>query len=212
LLECTSSASGGPAIRLHHSSTDIAQDTEYGRLEWYSSDSSPGGVGVSNYIGAYAINAGVRSALTFGVRHDSGVYEAMRINNFGKLLSPDGEAFFGTVDNSGNGAIMERGSNANGDFVRFADGTMQCWSPAITTVVNVTITAAGGFRGVMGAWTYPSAFDTAPNVHVQTRTNGHLTGALQTLSETSAGPNAWCATSTSSLTTIYQATAIGRWY
>jgi hypothetical protein len=130
----------------------------------------------------------------------------------GTLLSPNGAAFFGTVSDSGNGAIMERGSNANGDFVRFADGTMQCWSPSITTVVNVTTAAAGGFRGTMGTWTYPAAFSAAPSVHAQTRTNGHLTGALQTLSETSVGPNAWCATSTSSLTTIYQATAIGRWY
>lgn len=29
------------------------------------------------------------------------------------------------------GAVIERGSNADGDYVRFADGTQICWSPAI---------------------------------------------------------------------------------
>jgi hypothetical protein len=52
--------------------------------------------------------------------------ERLRIDNAGKLLSPNGAAFVGTVSNSGNGAIIERGSNANGEFVKFADGTLIC--------------------------------------------------------------------------------------
>jgi len=41
----------------------------------------------------------------------------------------------GTVSQSGGaptGAIIERGSNANGEYVRYADGTQICWSKKIT--------------------------------------------------------------------------------
>lgn len=49
------------------------------------------------------------------------------------------------------GAIIERGSNANGDYVRFADGTQICTR-------QLTSSAAAA-----STWTYPAAFDaTAP--------------------------------------------------
>ncbi|RVI56760.1 phage tail protein, partial [Sinorhizobium medicae] len=34
------------------------------------------------------------------------------------------------------GAVIERGSNANGEYVKFADGTMICTSPEITVSMN----------------------------------------------------------------------------
>ncbi|RVJ67644.1 phage tail protein [Sinorhizobium medicae] len=45
----------------------------------------------------------------------------------------------GTVSNSAGfpaGAVIERGSNANGEYVKFADGTMICTSPEITVSMN----------------------------------------------------------------------------
>ncbi|QND30856.1 phage tail protein [Sinorhizobium meliloti] len=45
----------------------------------------------------------------------------------------------GTVSNSAGfpaGAVIERGSNANGEYVKFADGTMVCTSPEITVSMN----------------------------------------------------------------------------
>jgi hypothetical protein len=61
--------------------------------------------------------------------------EFLTINLAGKLLSPNGAAFVGTVSNSGSGAIIERGANANGRFIKFADRTMICdnINNAITT-------------------------------------------------------------------------------
>lgn len=65
----------------------------------------------------------------------------------------------GTVSQSGGnptGAIIERGSNANGEYIRFADGTMICISPTIITDVNI---AAGSlFRSNAVVWTFPSTF------------------------------------------------------
>lgn len=58
----------------------------------------------------------------------------------------------GTVaQSSGNptGALIERGSNANGDYAKFADGTQICWStglsinPGSGSVISWTLPAAG---------------------------------------------------------------------
>ncbi|MCL8306349.1 hypothetical protein [Pseudomonas putida] len=55
------------------------------------------------------------------------------------------------------GAIIERGSNANGDYVKFADGTLICWK---IHTVTTGVTASGGsvfFSGALavGAWATP---------------------------------------------------------
>ncbi len=60
----------------------------------------------------------------------------------------------GTVSQSGGnptGAIIERGSNANGDYVKFADGTLICTST--NRAVNFVNTSNLNF-----AWVYPIAF------------------------------------------------------
>lgn len=71
----------------------------------------------------------------------------------------------GTVSQSAGlptGAILQRGSNANGEFVRFADGTQICWRISGTS----TITGATGSIFVngaaMGPYTWPAAFSTTP--------------------------------------------------
>lgn len=71
----------------------------------------------------------------------------------------------GTVSQSSGvptGAIVQRGSNSNGSFVRFADGTQICWlsfSPGAPT------TAIGSlFRSASRTWNYPIAFSEAPSV------------------------------------------------
>lgn len=51
------------------------------------------------------------------------------------------------------GAVMERGSNANGDYTRFADGTQICSH-------RIALNYLGGF-GCGGTWTFPASFDNA---------------------------------------------------
>lgn len=51
----------------------------------------------------------------------------------------------GTVSQSSGtptGEIIEQGSNANGDYVKYADGTMLCWRQSTTTPVAGSITAS----------------------------------------------------------------------
>lgn len=71
----------------------------------------------------------------------------------------------GTVSQSGGvptGAIIQRGRNANGDFVRFADGTMICWRVSDPA----TIAGAAGSVFVNGAalgpYAWPASFSSVP--------------------------------------------------
>ncbi|MDW9573378.1 phage tail protein [Sinorhizobium meliloti] len=57
----------------------------------------------------------------------------------------------GTASNSAGfpaGAIIERGSNANGEYVRFADGTQICWG---TGTINVSTALNNHFGSTSGA-------------------------------------------------------------
>jgi hypothetical protein len=68
---------------------------------------------------------------------------------------PVGQFLVGAVTQSGGvptGAVMERGANSNGEFVRFADGTQIC-TGGLTTSASAAV-----------SWTYPAAFVTGPRV------------------------------------------------
>ena len=67
-------------------------------------------------------------------------------------------SILGTVSQSGGvptGAVIQRGSNSNGEFVRFADGTQIC------TINGITYqrTSDTVFEYI---WTFPAAFDSRP--------------------------------------------------
>jgi hypothetical protein len=62
-------------------------------------------------------------------------------------------SILGTVSQSGGvptGALIERGSNANGEYVRLADGTQIC-----THILTLNNVAASNLSAT---WTYPAAF------------------------------------------------------
>jgi hypothetical protein len=84
------------------------------------------------------------------------------------LTLPDtsGEVFnqgniLGTVSQSSGvptGAIIERGSNANGEFVKYADGTLICTMDA--SYSNITTAAGNIFRSATTTQTLPVAVAT----------------------------------------------------
>lgn len=83
----------------------------------------------------------------------------------------------GTVSQAGGvptGAIIERGSNANGEYVRYADGTQICWR---NRTDNDAINSAfqGGFISTPQSWTYPVPFSGTPIAQAQGRRGGSLT-------------------------------------
>lgn len=86
----------------------------------------------------------------------------------------------GTVSQSGGvptGAIIERGSNANGEYVRFADGTQICI--VRKTVPVITSAVGGGFEcGTQGPFNYPAAWATEPSAGFSSSNENLLAGVL----------------------------------
>ncbi len=89
-----------------------------------------------------------------------------------KILGTDTgkEAFFKTDRNFiqldtlvGLGGVIESGSNASGNYIKFADGTLLCTYNA--TVTDQAITDAWGsmFTGTR-TWSYPASFISSPSV------------------------------------------------
>lgn len=128
------------------------------------------------------------------------------------------ENILGTVSKSGGvptGAIIERGSNVNGEYVKFADGTQIC-------LLNITVTdqAIENTYGILylGAriWTFPSSFISPPAVPapaIQLGTsaswgmsNGDSSHTAASLRVLDIVPRAY------GTSTRIQAIAIGRWY
>jgi hypothetical protein len=133
--------------------------------------------------------------------------ERLRIDSAGKLLSPGGAAFVGTVaTGSTNGAIIERGSNANGDFVKYADGTMIC-----TGVITESRSATGVLQT---NWTMPSTFvgvlDYVPAAHPATSRPDLVIGTTP-LRTSSSVVEVYVDRTTTTSTTVY-VSAVGKWF
>jgi hypothetical protein len=99
------------------------------------------------------------------------------------------------------GAIIERGTNANGEFTRFADGTQIC--------ARIQTADAGG----NSFWTFPAAFSASPFVNITVFASGlaAITGRVNAISATGA---TWNLVTAAGVRTGDQAflTAIGRWF
>ena len=91
-------------------------------------------------------------------------------NNTGTAAKLAASAIVGAVGQSGGiptGAIIERGSNANGEYTRFADGTQICrhkyQGQRILGTVAGAVFYAGGKEASL---VYPMPFSSAPSVSI----------------------------------------------
>ena len=137
----------------------------------------------------------------------------------------------GTVSQSAGvptGAIIERGSNANGEFVKYADGTMICH------VRGLTLPRLSGLVYVMETvWIFPASFSTTDNLstsmsfrnngvslsfpgwnenQVRQRMTGSYTNTSLATDQVFVGVNFNQNIPTGSAMTEVCATAIGRWF
>jgi hypothetical protein len=108
---------------------------------------------------------------------------------------------------------IERGSNANGEYVKFADGTMIC-TTQITT--NGAATASGNIfiASSDDTWTFPVAFSAVPSVSgamlTASRFGGVTTGGAA-LTASAWAFRAWTSVSNGAAVQV-KLTAIGLWY
>jgi hypothetical protein len=109
------------------------------------------------------------------------------------------------------GGIIERGSSANGEYVRYADGTMICVIYAAGT--QTTSTASGSiFRATNAStWTFPSTFAVAPAVSGMAEENNTRWVAFD-LPTTTAVAFRHLNSLTSAVAVNTRLMAIGRWF
>ncbi len=123
----------------------------------------------------------------------------------------------GTVSQSGGvptGAIVERGSNANGEYVKFADGTLVCWRRD-TSATSVAMTSASGgqFFGSSSV-AFPASFvGGIPTVIHCSASAGSLTSPTYAASVTVNGCALFFGSAVSATVGHYISYfAIGRWF
>lgn len=132
-------------------------------------------------------------------------------NTTGTAAKLAAAAMVGTVSQSSGlptGAIFERGSNANGEYTKFADGTMYCSRSGIPMAATANTTIAG-------AYTFPAVFASKPlvlpGVEYPTANDSITVSRISGFSSTgSAGTIQFKADVTQTYMVSY--VAIGRWY
>jgi len=118
-------------------------------------------------------------------------------------------ANFTAMPQVGGDPIVESGSNADGEFTKFADGTQICVSGFLE--ININELTGSVYRSTPTGldYTFPVLFNTAPSVLTHTII-GSTTwgGGAPVVSTSSAELRAFASTSR---TSEVQAVAIGRW-
>lgn len=162
--------------------------------------------------------AGVAPTMAIRHRDDTGVWADWNAL-FGRLN------LLGIVSETGgvpDGAVIERGSNANGEYVRFADGTQICH-----TVLSLDYVSSSKLTAI---WTYPASFDSTQHLAISASLNissfnANVTGPsieevrsveCSNITTTTARPNLFrilgLTDFASGDTTEASLTAIGRWF
>lgn len=120
----------------------------------------------------------------------------------------------GTVSQSGGiptGAVIERGSNANGEYVKFADGTLVYWQ--ISSSRLTTTGAQGSVFSISAAFTHPINFVSPPAIQVAVLDGlyGRTWGG-QVENATTTTVDIYIVGTTSSSSAKAVVLAIGRWF
>lgn len=128
----------------------------------------------------------------------------------GAVYSQD--SILGTVSQSGGvptGAVIERGSNANGEYTKYADGTLICVMTVATG--SVTDLFGGLYRSGTASFTFPAAFSARPRVSASCDTSAVIWASARATDALGGAVNLWYPASVAGANAA-QVIAIGRWY
>lgn len=121
----------------------------------------------------------------------------------------------GGVTQSGGlptGAVIERGSNSNGDYCRLADGSQTCWHE-FTADLAISTSFMGGYRSSDMTWTFPASFIGVPAMAGMPVSGTAFGVSSRTYSSGLVGTFAATAVTSQSTGTIrIRVIATGRWY
>jgi len=126
------------------------------------------------------------------------------------------ENLLGAVSESGGaptGAVIERGSNANGEYMRFADGTQICTSPDFKDL-DVSDPSGAIYRTAEPvSWTPPAGFGGAISMSGAVASQGNSRthwGSLRVINSNSIDISVFAPTPVTDR--AVRATVIGRWF
>lgn len=110
------------------------------------------------------------------------------------------------------GAVIERGVNANGEYVRLADGTQICWCEK--TSGNAQNIATGAlYRTVAETVTFPAVFVAGSNTQVSPGQSGEPDAWFTAELPGTGSVEVYRVGTTNTATNVtYRCTAIGRWF
>lgn len=123
----------------------------------------------------------------------------------------------GSVSQSGGvptGRIIERGSNGNGEYVRYADGTQICWGGnASAGRFNVTSPSGPLYYSGSASFTFPVSFSVAPSVSMNPyNTVNYFCWCASDSTPTTTGCQAYLVSPVNTAQGNMQYIAIGRWF
>lgn len=108
--------------------------------------------------------------------------------------------------------LIERGSNANGEYTRWEDGTQEC-AYTDSTVVTTSTAAGSIFHSLSVNYTFPAAFSAVPKVTACAVRLSGVVGAFQPIStSTTQSGSLGAIGATNSATANHSYIALGRWY
>lgn len=120
----------------------------------------------------------------------------------------------GTVSQSGGiptGALVEYGSNDNGEYWRFIGGLQICLSPSFATALNNATGSIYGNTSSAPTWTFPAVFASTPKAFSIPGTNSTTWGsASANETTTNCVLRAFAAGSIAS--SSVSGIAVGRWH
>lgn len=146
-------------------------------------------------------------------------YKRVLNNGAWTAWSVVGSPIVGTTSQSGGvptGSIIERGTNSNGEYTRFADGTQICMVSMPTTAQAVNTASGTLFQSASVSITWPMPFLATPTVSSFVGRNSSDTISLgitlRIVSSTDCSFKWWSTFSSASLGVFGSIIAIGRWY
>jgi hypothetical protein len=89
---------------------------------------------------------------------------------FSSILAGGASANFTAMPQVGGDSIVESGSNSDGEWTRWADGTQVCWHTLADRLIDAG-SDGGVYFSLKETWVYPKAFTAVPSASERTQKN-----------------------------------------
>ncbi len=133
----------------------------------------------------------------------------LNIDNIANQLGTGGPDFVG-MPSVGGDPIVESGSNTDGQWTRFADGTQTCTSPLLN--INIDVSSGNIFRSLPGVtWTFPIVFSAAPQSTASINSGSNTWANAATITATTTKVDLFGMATLSETGNNVSGIAIGRW-